>query len=158
MGIREAMNGHPQATKGVVSLFVLVAVAAVSVQLFGGQRRIVTELPDVYFTDDDGKTFFAAGQDNIPPFDHNGKQAVAAYVFRCEGQEFVGYVARFTPEAHRRIVSTKKITAEDEKSGREIKKPGDKDWVTASDLKRAIPIANVKGPKGQEAVEPVEPE
>lgn len=158
MGIRDAMNAHPQATKGVVSLFVLVAVAAVGVQLFGGQRRVATELPDVYFTDDDGKTFFAASQDNIPPFDHNGKQAMAAYVFNCEGAKFVGYMARFTPEARQRIITTKKITAEDERFGREVKKPGDKEWVPASDLKRAIPIADVKGPKGQEAVEPIEPE
>ena len=35
-----------------------------------------------YFSDDDGKTYFQDDASKIAPFDHNGKQAVSAYLFR----------------------------------------------------------------------------
>src|SRR4051812_26868582 len=51
------------------------------------------------FTTDDGRTLFEAPADSLPPFDHDGKPAARAHVYRCGGKEFVGYLERYTPEA-----------------------------------------------------------
>ena len=64
-----------------------------------------------FFSDDDGQTYFTDAADKIPPFDHKGKQAVTAYVFRCNGgKPFVGYLEMYDPQ-------TKKVM-EDALSGK----------------------------------------
>ena len=157
MGIREVIDRNPRAATAIGGLVAVVAIALVAVQLLGNKRGITSTLPDAYFTDDDGKTFFADSPTNVPPFDHNGKTAVSAYVYRAGGKEFVAYMSRYTPEARKRIVASKKVTAEDERFGRELKKPGAAEWIKATDLKKITALADVKGPNGQTDVEPIEP-
>ncbi len=83
---------------------------------------------------DDGKTFFAASSDNIPPFDYDGQQAVLADVFQCDGKKFVGYMERFTPKYHDEVVAHG-LTPDAMRFGRELKKPGDAKWIHPSDLR-----------------------
>ncbi|HEY7116231.1 MAG TPA: hypothetical protein VH475_06585 [Tepidisphaeraceae bacterium] len=53
----------------------------------------------LYFTTDEGKTWFALESSNRPPFVHDGKPAVRAHVFSCDGGKtmFVGYMSKFSP-------------------------------------------------------------
>lgn len=101
----------------------------------GGAAPIPIDAPEYYFTVDDGKTFFAASSDNIPPFDYDGQQAVLADVFQCDGKKFVGYMERFTPKYHDEVVAHG-LTPDAMRFGRELKKPGDAKWFHPSDLRR----------------------
>jgi hypothetical protein len=53
----------------------------------------------IYFTDDDGKTWFADDRSKLPPFDHAGKPAVVAHVYKCGDKTFVAFLERLTAEA-----------------------------------------------------------
>lgn len=135
---------------------VLAAVAVIVVQVMASRKRYPEGLPRAYFTADDGKTYFAAGMENVPPFEHEGKSAVRAYVFRCgTGEPFVGYVERYVPEAHKAMVENR-ATPQHQIAGRELKKPGESKWVRSDDRKAAGAIADVRCPDGSQP-EPLEP-
>jgi len=155
MGIRETMNRNPRITLGVITAVVAIGVGYVVVQVMAARRTFPTKSPDDFFTVDDGKTFFSASRDNVPPFTHEGKEAVHAYVFECKGKRFVGYVERFTPEAHKQLLN-KQATPATYMNGRELKKPGETNWVKSGDLAAADKVTTVLCPDGQPA-EPVEP-
>src|SRR5271163_2656883 len=124
IGAREWMNNHPKVAIGSGIGVVVLAIGLIVAQVLAGKHRYPSGPPDYYFSDDDGKTFFAASSDSVPPFDHNGQTAVRAYVFQCGSQEFVGYLERFTPSYHDAAVAHG-ITPETIRFGREIKKPGE---------------------------------
>jgi hypothetical protein len=137
---------------------VVIAIGYVVVQVMASRRKFPERSPDSFFTVDDGKTFFAASSDNIPPFDYKGRQAVHAYVFECNGKRFVGYLERYTPEAHNAILAGKR-TPQIERFGRELKRPGDAKWVKSGDINVEARITqNIRPPDGRggvpEAVEP----
>jgi len=114
-------------------------------------------MPDSCFSIDDGKTWFAASSSNVPPFDYNGKQAVRAYVFECNGKRFVGFLERFTPEAHKLMVENKG-TPQTRVYGREMKRPGDATWVKSGDYNGMGKVMDIKCPDGSSGTpEPVEP-
>ncbi|MCI0538169.1 MAG: hypothetical protein L0Z50_23430, partial [Verrucomicrobiales bacterium] len=115
------------------------------------------KLPDSFFTTDDGKTFFVANSENVPPFEFNGKIAVHAYVFECDGKRFVGFLERYTPEARKTIMAQQHSSFEIETYGRELKKPGDTTWVRASDADALAKVTDVKCPNGHANPVPVEP-
>jgi hypothetical protein len=118
---------------------------------------IADKLPDSYYSNDDGKTFFAAASENVPPFDRDGKPAVQAYVFQCCGKKFVGFLDRYNAEAHKLKVSGK-ATRETEMYGHELKKPGSSTWVKGHDLAVAGKVMDVQCPHGKGATpEQVEP-
>jgi hypothetical protein len=157
MGIREWTEKHPKAIISLVCACICLTLVTVVVQVRAGRRSINAQVPDSYFTVDDGKTFFIAGGNNIPPFDYKGQQAVSAYVFEASGKRFVGYLERFTPEAHELKVENK-ATIQTQISGRELKKPGDSKWVRSDDANAVAKVVNVQSPDGSaESPDPVEP-
>jgi hypothetical protein len=85
-------------------LFVLIA-ATLLIRTYWPAKQ--AKLTMTYFTDDDGKTWFADSVLNIPPFDHNGKEAVFAEVYSYDGgsKQFCGYVAKYSPDAKKRLQS-----------------------------------------------------
>ena len=155
MGLREWLNDHRGTTTGIVIAGVLVAIALVVIQVRANRHVYPTKLPDAFFSVDDGKTFFTAGMENIAPFDYGGREAVHAYVFECNGNRFVGYLERYTPEVRKAMLGGKH-TAEMEMYGRELKKPGSTTWVKSGDITVEAKITDVHCPDGRRA-EPVEP-
>ena len=157
MGAREWLNEHPKTAVGLGISVAVIAIGFVVVEIRSGRHRYPSAPPDSYFTVDDGKTFFAASSDNVPPFDYHGQQAVHAYVYRCGNQTFVAYMDRFTPKYHDAVVAHG-LTAEAEKWGRELKRPGESKWVPSSDLRVEAQFYDVHSPNGvtgvPEAVEP----
>lgn len=157
MSIREKLNQKPSVAVGVSSVIIIAAVVLILLQLWPRTPQGVTS--QAFFTDDDGASFYRDATSNIPPYDHNGKQGVRAYVYRCGREQFVGYMERYTPEAH-------KIFEEQIKAGRaptmnadmighqnvEVKKPGQGDWVKLSGPKPKLnEIFKITCPDGTKA-------
>lgn len=155
MGVRDQMNKHPSLTVGTISATVVAVLALTVYQLMASRPKFPVKSPDSYFTTDDGKTFFTASADNVPPFDQQGQTAVRAYVFQSGGKKFVGYVERFSSDA-RQLILTKKATPATYMYGRELKRPGDRTWIKSGDVDGLAKITDVHGPDGSPA-EPIEP-
>jgi hypothetical protein len=156
-GVREWLNKHPGLALGLTAGVALAAILAIVVQVMASRKKYPEGLPSAYYSVDDGQSYFVAGMENVPPFQHDGKEAVRAHVFKCgNGKPFVGYLERYTPEAHKAVVE-KRATPQHQISGRELKRPGANNaWVTTKDQKASIAIADVRCPDGG-SPEPIEP-
>lgn len=160
MGIRETLNKNPAITTGVTAGIVVIAIGIIIWQLWGGSGPSYTGsgVAKQYFSDDDGATYFADDSTKIPPFDHNGKQAVRALVFQCgSGQPFVGMLQRYTKEAKAKLEKAQsgkgagEMVMEDiEITGLEVKKPktGETGWVKQTDPKAGA-VNRVTCPDGK---------
>jgi hypothetical protein len=95
VGLRETLNENPRLATGLTVGLILVAVILLGWQLMpGGEKR--PPRPKVFFTDDDGKTYFPDDQWKIPPFQRNGKEAVRAHVYRCgDKTPFVAWMEKY---------------------------------------------------------------
>ena len=172
MGLRETLNRNPAITTGATIAIIVVALIYISLQMFGSGRPPISTKG--YFTTDDGATKFADSLDNLPPYIHNGKQAVRVYVFKCsDGKEFVAYLERYTPEA-KKILEKSRETAKANpqdimareaafsmvvQNGKEAKKaldPGP--WIPNRDYIRYSQVVQINCPEGKsDSLEPVEP-
>lgn len=135
MGIREALNQKPAiaAAAGTGLLAVGIAIAVWT------NRPEADRVSRAYYTDDDGRTFFADDVDRIYPFDRNGKPAYRAYVYQCGSDKpFVSYVARYTDAARTKMAALSAKPTDPEAASEfaqlrnnsvEVKKPGDTSWV-----------------------------
>ena len=137
MSVREAIQRH-QRWVGVASV-IAIAFCLVAVQRAYRGAELSEAVTRVYFSDDDGKTYFAEGVEKGLDFPHEGKQACRAYVYRCDsGKAFVGYLGRraatraATPVAPDPRYPGKEDTAAGEI---EIKKPGEDKWVSLGSAK-----------------------
>lgn len=124
--------------------FVLVAVLVTRYVVYSQIRAASSQgLGALYFSDDDGKTWYAESAGTISPATHEGKEAYRAHVFTCDGKAFVGYLEEFSPNAKTvldqatadakagRPVDRNKIQGVIMGGGLLIKKPGDKEWKSA---------------------------
>ena len=101
MGIRETINKNPGPTTAATGGIILIALLFIMWQcgIFGGGGGTAGG-GQAFFSIDDGKTFFTDDAAKIPPFKKDGKDAVRAHVFTCDGgkTKFVGYLEMFAPE------------------------------------------------------------
>jgi len=99
-----------------------------------GRKPRIPVLSQLYYTDDDGATYYADSINIVPPYTHNGKTAFRAYVFRCgDGGIFIGYLEAFTPQvkqAKEASLANHDNPPIPEDFGRKLKLPltGDKGW------------------------------
>ena len=159
MGIRETLNQNPAITTGVTAAVIVVALIIIGWQLLGGgnRPRIPTQ---AYYTVDDGETCFAADINLIPPFEHNGKEAVRVYLYTCGSRKeaFPVYLERYTPQAKAEL---ERLNADPENAdigrieelrmnGVQVKKARDPDgrWVPQADYNRSQEIMNPVCPEG----------
>ena len=87
---------------GVAAAVLLIAAVALGYQLVGGRENgaAAPVAKTAFYTDDGGKSFFKDDINKIPPFDHNGKQALRCDVFTDpSGKQFVGLVTAGLDEA-----------------------------------------------------------
>ncbi len=161
MSIRETLNEKPILAYAVAGVGVLCAVILLLTQLVG--EGPVEPPESDFFSSDDGASFFAADLANVPPFDHGGKTAVRAAVFECDGDRFVGYLERYTPEMHKSVVAMNGDPLGAEMSqwaangGMEVKRPGDETWTNTANSAAYISIVEVMCPDGKKRAEPVFP-
>src|SRR5579862_2306749 len=88
MGVREKINEKPAYAVATAIVALIVLGLFMYLHLRDDTTGIVSRM---YYSDDDGKTYFADSTSRIFPFDHNGKPAYRAYVFQGSGQPFVAY-------------------------------------------------------------------
>lgn len=167
MGIRETLNKNPAITTGATAAIILIAIGFIIYQLSGGSSPgIATE---AYFSNDDGKTWFADDINKIPPFDKDGKPAYKAYVYQCPGSDpFVSHLERYTEAGKKAMEAAMNsndpnnpVIMEDvQMTAIEVKKPGAdpvKGWVRQSSPV-AAKVMELKCPDGTtEGIEPVVP-
>jgi len=95
MSMRELFNKHPQLAGGVAVC--LLAAGVVVARLASPAAQRPGAKPMAFFSDDDGKTYFA-DVEKPSGFNHNGKPAYLANVFvRGSGPPFVGFMRRNAP-------------------------------------------------------------
>jgi hypothetical protein len=128
MGIREKISSKPILGVAVASVLVIVA----GVILFYAMRP-ADPVGKAFYTDDDGKTWFADRADLEVPVQRNGREVVLASVFKInDGKPYCAYMRRYTPDALKRLEARKAgaaPTAADAMPLRmEYKKPGDTQW------------------------------
>src|ERR1700735_2603150 len=98
MGIREVVNKYPGRAVGIV--LVCSSVILISAMRSSQSSDHHPVFPDKsFFSTDDGKTWFADSASNVPPYDYDGKPAVQAMVFRCDGHKWVQYLQKYTDSA-----------------------------------------------------------
>jgi len=138
MSIRETIQQNQRWPAIAAGLIIVVGIAVI----WGEMRRAPgsggSAIQQQFYSDDDGQTWFADDVARISPFDHHGKKACVAAVFRCDnGRPFVGYLQRYSEEAKANLEKT--IAAQPglipllfASSRREVKKPGDSKWTAAN--------------------------
>ena len=97
MGVRQQINETKKLGLGVGAAVVVIALVLVAIQFRGPSDASAVTLNNAFYTDDNGKSFFKDDINKIVPFDHGGKQAYRADVFRgADGKQFVGLIYRYT--------------------------------------------------------------
>jgi len=157
MNVREFIDKQKQLLIPAAIIGILVFVVAI-------WRNSGDQLPGivnkVYFSDDDGKSYFADDVAKGFSFDHGGKTAYRAFVYRCgSGSPFVGLLARTADSA----AAGKELPYEHDTSRNradprfkgaaagptppiEVRKPGTSEWVLST------------GPKAQEFIKSLCPD
>lgn len=159
MGVREAMNKRPMIATGVAVVVVIAAIAFAFFRIFdvGAAPGASNETERAFFTTDDGKTWFIDDVNRLAPFQHDGKEAVRAYVVECNGKKFVNHLERYTPEGKQAMLRLREVVkkgpppgalvAAAQQRGREVKRPGDSTWAL-SNSPAAEAIMTPKPPPG----------
>jgi len=163
MGIVHKLNENPKLGFGVAAAVIIIALGVFAFQLSGGST--IQAPKRAFFTDDGGKTFFKDDINKIAPFDHGGKQALRADVFKCdEGHEFVGIVYRFTDQGRKEMERYLKESPKDpegalrhgiEQRQMQVRKAkaDEKTWTSANDESLIETYRNsMKCPTGKPAL------
>lgn len=177
MGIRQKFNDNPAMTVGVAAIVIIgagiVAVRSSCYDDSGSSDPRVGPPKKQFFTTDDGPNprLFADDATWIPPFDHDGKPAYRARVYRCpHGKQFVVYLERFNDTDRKRLqdaidqakARNERLSGPDDfPKDIEVKRPGDKEWIrmSAATSDRYVAIVTPVCPEGSiDGVEPVTPE
>jgi hypothetical protein len=100
IAVREKLKGK---TVGLIvgGAMILVAIA-ISIIFYLSHRTSLNSYV-AFYSDDDGKTYYRDNIYNFPPFERDGKVVNRAIVFTNNGQTFVGYLERYTPDAKKKL-------------------------------------------------------
>ena len=163
--MRELLSKWPK-TSGVVAALAVAASIAYVVHTWTNRGGDLPVFPDkAFYSDDDGATWFADSDSKVPPYqDNNGREAVLANVFSCDGGKhaWVQYLQKYTPET--------KAGLEAQHAGKDappgtpgplagelVKRPGPGKWIHLSDPAAAA-VMTPKCPDGQSGTpQPVTP-
>ena len=150
MNLRENLNKHSRGTTAGAAVIIALALGVAIWQIWPHRHR--DSYKEIYFTADDGKTYFADDRMLVPPFDKNGGQAVRAYVVRCgSGKPFVFAMTRFSEKGKKEL---EKLASKGQLNNdafdayfmeTEMKRPGDpkwKPWSNSSDGSEALHCPN----------------
>ena len=161
MGTREKLNENKKLGLGVAVAILIIAVGIFSFQLRGGDNGMPPPPKSAFYTEDNGKTFFKDDINNVSPFNHGGKQAYRADVFKgSDGQQFVGLIYRHTDAGRKEMEEyiSKRVKDADgltrlsiERRGMEVKKLADKTWSFNDEMTCERLQQSVKTPDGKPA-------
>ena len=171
--LRERLRSNSRFGYGVAVAVLLTGVELLMMQWVNQFGRPAYSELKVFYSVDDGKTYFPDGEGKLPPFDHPNGLAVRAHVFNGSSGPFVGYLERFSPEARNIItrVSEAAKTAKPgdkpppelahvvdaQRNGRQVKRPKDANWVSInSGAGQAITRVRISG--NPEPVKEIQPQ
>jgi hypothetical protein len=141
MDIREAISKNPGVGAAIGGVLIVVA----AVVIFRHFSPEPTADDRLYFSDDDGKTWFLDAPNHISPYDHGGKQAVRCFLFQSGSSKFIGYIQKYSENVRAKIVSNTPCSDAELRNGTLVKRPGDAQWTPLSDP-RSADILNPKDP------------
>ena len=149
MEIRERIRSNTRVGAIAGGAALLVTLIVIWLEVTGGQRSV--PVGEAFYTVDEGATLFADSADRIPPFDHDGKEAVLAAVFSCDQgkHQWVQYLLKYSQEGLDAVAEMKAGGAKNVHVPREsglVKRPGDKNWMPVTDCKS---IMTPRCPEGQ---------
>ena len=139
MSLREQLLNNAGRVKVLFACIILIFATIIAMELLGLRHPRPKGLNQAFYSDDDGKTWFLDDAVKISPFDHGGRQACRAVIFRCaDGNLFVGYLARYSDAQRTQIrnqlskdpSSVSFLLASMAMS--EMKKPGEAKWGTGA--------------------------
>jgi len=157
--IRDSLNKNKKLGVGIGAAILVIAVGLIAFQLRGSGSGL-TAATGAFYTDDIGKTFFTDDPYKVSPFDHGGKQAYRADVFKCaDGKQFVGLIYRHNQIGRKQIEEYVAKGQDDEQGtilsgierfGMEVKRAGTPDnaWRPNDDpdnLRRSVPCPGGTG-------------
>jgi hypothetical protein len=146
LGIRETINRNSVISATVVICALIVAVVVIGLELRGDKGKLPSKF---YYTIDDGQTWFADSSSKLPPFDHDGGQAVRCYVFRGKNGKFAGLLQKYDPETREQLARrSDQIPPRD--ATVLVKKPGEKEWTKMGSDQQAMILMRITGPDGSE--------
>lgn len=143
---RNPLREHPAAAAIFAGVVIIAALVYGGYSLFASQPTTTNDA-QAFFTVDDGSTYFADDATNRPPFDHDGKTAVRAYVFtdtKAGDRRWVQYLQKFSDEEKKQMQG--KADGSAFVFGL-VKKPGAKDWIPATST-AASEIMMPRSPNG----------
>ena len=133
MAIREALNGKKGVAAVGAGALICIAILFIVIESRGVNTG---PLSKVFYTTDDGKTWFTGDSGKLFPFDHDGQPAYRVDVYKTsDGKEFVGYIERYTDSAKAQLAQLMAQPQPDQmkiasvtNDGLEIKRPGASKW------------------------------
>lgn len=161
MSLRETINKKPGVFVGVSAAVVVLAIIWLVYALRGSKPTPMVVISKGFFSDDDGKTFYADDLKNIPPYEHNGKKAYRAKVYQVKGtsQRFVGYLESYD-EKTKKHIEEQMAKGMDPASAMQgvnilVKKPGGGKWIqcgsiVSPEVAHVIEVKSPDGKKGEE--------
>jgi hypothetical protein len=126
-----------------VQKYSVIAVVFAAAAVAFGVRAIMRDSAGVgaasgikaYFSTDDGKTWFSDDASRPFPFDHDGRPAYRAEIFRCGGTTFCAYLEAL-PDEERDAIAGLPVNWQARFAALQsasdqimVKKPGDAAWV-----------------------------
>lgn len=154
MGIRKWIDEHQAIT-------VVLLVAGIGGSLYFALQymnpRPTWKVPDKgYFTTDEGATCFVESLTKIPPFEHDGKEAVRDFVYSCDDgrHRWVAYLGKYSAKDKAAIESG---TLKVEEATMLVKAPGSSEWISQSSPRFAKVFVQAPPGMGKEPPAPVWP-
>jgi hypothetical protein len=108
LSLREYLNKNPRVAYSIAGAAALLGIGLAAWTMWGGGGGggvAGRSLPHLFYTVDDGKTYFPETIDKVPPFTTaDNKTAYRAWVFKCKtGEPFVAYVEKYGDAEKKRL-------------------------------------------------------
>jgi hypothetical protein len=100
------LNKNPLVAAGFTAVTIVFVILMLFFQLRGDSNAATDRpLPRMFYTVDDGKSYFPETIDKVPPFStSDNKTAYRAWVVKCKsGEPFVAYVEKYSDGEKKRI-------------------------------------------------------
>jgi hypothetical protein len=148
MSIRETLDKHPRLVLAAVAATVVIGIV---VGVANSRKEpLIPSKTKVFFTDDDGKSWYPESGETIAPCDHNGKTAVRCFVFQASGgKEFSAYEEKLPDQVLQQVKQMPPDKRPNMSTlGNQIllKRPGQGEWVSPASPQGRDILNNIAGP------------
>jgi hypothetical protein len=148
MGARQLINERPGLSAVVGGILCLASASLILLAQRDGSVRPPRQL---FFTTDNGQTFFTDDATRLAPFTHDGREAVQANMFTCDGgrTRFVAYLQKYS-EVYKKAVNnhSHNVSPDVMKKGMLVKRIDDKNWIPLNSPAARKMMQEIKCPDG----------